>query len=54
MSIIHNYCITSKNHQYLSDLKINIIISGAELKDLNGYPSNWIRDNDGVNISKKK
>ncbi len=53
MSIIHNYCITSKNHQYLSDLKINIIISGAELKDLNGYPSNWIRDNDGVNISKK-
>ncbi len=53
MSIIHNYCITSKYHQYLNDLKIEIIISGAENKDIKEYPINWLRDNDGINISKK-
>tara|TARA_B100000073_G_scaffold339346_1_gene337651 strand:- start:986 stop:1798 length:813 start_codon:yes stop_codon:yes gene_type:complete len=53
MSIIHNYCITSKYHHYLNDLKIKIILSGAEQKDLDEYPNDWIKDNEGINISKK-
>ena len=53
MSIIHNYCITGKNFQFLNNLSMNIIISGSELKDLTGFPIDWNRDNNGINISSK-
>tara|TARA_Y100001970_G_C14105467_1_gene787847 strand:+ start:243 stop:1061 length:819 start_codon:yes stop_codon:yes gene_type:complete len=53
MSIIHNYCITGKNFQFLEKLNLNIILSGSEDKNLSNYPSTWIKDNDGINISKR-
>ena len=53
MSIIHNYCITNKNYLFLNNLKLNIIIAGAHNKELKLYPPNWLRDNNGINISKK-
>ena len=53
MSIIHNYCITGKNFNFLNNLNINIILAGSENKNLSEFPPNWIKDNDGVNISNK-
>ena len=53
MSIIHNYCITGKNFQFLEKLNLNIILSGSEDKNLSNYPSTWIKDNEGINISNK-
>ena len=53
MSIIHNYCITTKYFQFLNNLDINIILAGSDSKNLNEFPDNWIKDNDGINISNK-
>ena len=53
MSVIHNYCITSNNYTFLNSLNLNIIISGSHNKNLELYPSNWYKDNEGINISKK-
>ena len=53
MSIIHNYCITSKNYIFLNNLNLNIIISGSSNKDLEIFPINWQEDNEGINISNK-
>ena len=54
MSIIHNYCITGKNFNFLNNLNVDIILAGSENKNLSEYPAKWIKDNDGVNISEKK
>tara|TARA_B110001454_G_scaffold213835_2_gene232666 strand:+ start:993 stop:1811 length:819 start_codon:yes stop_codon:yes gene_type:complete len=53
MSIIHNYCITGKNYNFLNNLKLNVIVSGSNNKNLELYPSNWYKDNEGINISEK-
>ena len=53
MSIIHNYCITGKNFQFLNNLNINVILSGSDFKNLSEYPVSWIKDNNGINISSK-
>ena len=53
MSTIHNYCITGKNFNFLNNLNINIILAGSDGKNLSDYPDNWIKDNDGLNISNK-
>ncbi len=53
MSIIHNFCITGKNYEFLNALNLNIILSGSEFKNLNDYPTAWIKDNQGKNISNK-
>ena len=53
MSVIHNYCITSNNYPFLDNLNLNVIISGSQNKDLQLYPLNWHRDNEGINISEK-
>ena len=53
MSIIHNYCITGKNFNFLNNLNVDIILAGSENKNLSEYPAKWIKDNDGVNISEK-
>lgn len=53
MPIIHNYCITSNNYTFLNNLNLNIIISGSQNKNLESYPTNWNKDNEGINISKK-
>lgn len=53
MTIIHNYCITSKNYDFLNNLNLNIIVSGSNNKDLKSYPVNWYKDNNGINISYK-
>ena len=53
MSIIHNYCITGRNFNFLNNLNMNIILAGSDDKNLSDYPDNWIKDNDGLNISNK-
>ena len=53
MPNIINYCITSQNYEFLNNLNINIIVAGSESKSLNKFPHEWIKDNDGINISKK-
>ena len=53
MPIIHNYCITNKYFQFLDDLNINVILAGSSFKNLKEYPKNWIKDNQGINISNK-
>ncbi len=53
MSIIHNFCITTKYFQFLNNLDINIILGGSDIKNSNDCPNNWIKDNIGLNISKK-
>jgi len=53
MTIIQNYCITSKNYKFLNNLNLNIIISGSNNKDLESFPSNWYKDNEGINISER-
>ena len=45
-----NYCISHKYFDYLDNLNINIIGSGAFKKK---YPKNWLTDEKGVNISQK-
>ncbi len=53
MSIIHNYCITGKNFQFLDKLDMDIIISGSNSKNLADFPDTWHKDNSGDNISFK-
>ena len=53
MSIIHNYCITGRNFNFLNNLNMNIILAGSDDKNLSDYPDNWIKDNNGLNISNK-
>ena len=53
MPIIHNYCITNKYFQFLDDLNINVILAGSSFKNLEEYPKDWIKDNQGTNISNK-
>ena len=53
MSIINNYCITHKYFDFLNDLKLNVIVGGAQLRDISEIPANWIKDNSGDNISPK-
>ena len=53
MNLINIYCITSENHNYLNSLPIKKIISGSISKDVSLFPDQWIRDNNGVNISYK-
>ena len=53
MSLIHNYCITGNNYTFLNNLDLNVIISGSNNKNLELYPHNWYKDNDGINISSK-
>lgn len=53
MAIIHNYCITGKNFDFLNNLDMSIILAGSEDKNLYDYPNDWIKDNEGFNISNK-
>ena len=53
MSIINNYCITHKYFDFLNDLKLNVIVGGAQLRDISEIPANWIKYNSGDNISPK-
>lgn len=53
MSIIHNFCITSKYYKFLDKLDLNVIISGSNSKNLDDFPSTWHKDNSGINISSK-
>ena len=53
MSLIHHFCITSKNYSFLENLNIDVILSGAINKDLSKFPIKWFRDSTGENISEK-
>ena len=53
MSLIHHFCITSKNYSFLENLNIDVILSGAINKDLSKFPIKWFRDSTGENISDK-
>ena len=53
MPEIINYCITNENYNFLKKLDINIIVAGSENKNLNEFPHDWIKDNEGINISIK-
>jgi len=53
MSFIHHFCITGKNYSFLKRLHINVILSGAINKDLTKFPTKWLKDSTGENISEK-
>ena len=53
MSIINNYCITHKHFDFLNNLKLNVILGGAQIRNISEIPSNWLKDNSGDNISYK-
>jgi len=53
MAIINHFCITNSYFDFLNDLDINIILAGSKFKNLNDYPKNWLKDNNGNNISHK-
>ena len=42
MSLIHHFCITSKNYSFLENLNIDVILSGAINKDLSKFPTNGL------------
>ena len=46
------YCITSEKINYLENLKLKIIVGGANTKNEN-FPKNWLLDSVNVNISTK-
>ena len=46
------YCITSKKISYLENLKLKVIVGGANEKNEN-FPKNWLLDNVNTNISSK-
>ena len=45
-----NYCISHEYIKYLDTLKINVIGSNGFKKK---YPTHWLNDATGINISKK-
>ena len=53
MSSINHFCITGKYYPFLDNLNLNIILAGAYDKNLEKFPSKWLKDNMGENISEK-
>jgi hypothetical protein len=49
---LETYCITSKKINFLENLNLKIIVGGAANKN-NGFPENWLLDNNHINISLK-
>tara|TARA_B100000686_G_C16722871_1_gene935999 strand:+ start:271 stop:1089 length:819 start_codon:yes stop_codon:yes gene_type:complete len=53
MSNLETYCITHSYLPILDDLSVIPIVAGSHKIDKSRYPKHWIKDDEGVNISKK-
>ncbi len=53
MSNLYTYCISHKNLNFLDSLNINMVGSGNYSKNPDFYNKNWLKDDNGENISFK-